>query len=86
MKSMTEFTNEQLKVMSKESTPRGKAARQELERRADKEPSKKVDTAKQEVVESSTENVEVTEEVIEEAPAKKPTRSRKVRKQTTKED
>ena len=48
--NMTTFTDKQLEVMAKESTPRGIAAKKELDRRKGKQPETK---AKESVTENS---------------------------------
>lgn len=61
MKNMTEFTEAVLEVMAKESSPRGRKARMELERR------KKVFTG--EVSKKVQESVDVVEKDVQESVA-----------------
>jgi len=81
MKNMTEFTEAQLEVMSKEKSPRGRKARLELERRkkmfnGEKVPSEKTQKALDEIRETVYELIKDTEE--------KPKPKRTRRKPTTK--
>ena len=88
MKSLVDFTNEQLEIMSKESSPRGKNARYEIERRKSQHPldksSKQLDTGAKEpsdgaedVLQTTGDNAPPSEENNTESSTEAPKRSRK---------
>ena len=69
MKSLVDFTNEQLEIMSKESSPRGKNARYEIERRKSQHPldksSKQLDTGAKESSDGAKEPSDGAEDVLQ---------------------
>lgn len=78
MKNMTEFTEAQLEVMSKEKSPRGRKARMELERR------KKMfngEVAPKQVQENVVPAEDVVQESVEESKPK-PVRRKRTTKKT----
>ena len=77
MKSLVDFTNEQLEIMSKESSPRGKNARYEIERRKSQHPLDQSDSVPQPPEKALTEDPVQDAETSVQAP-------KRTRKRTSK--
>ena len=79
MKSLVNFTNEQLEIMAKEASPRGKNARYEIERRKSQHPldksSEQLDTVPENDVQQLDNGTETSTEAPK--PSRKTTRKRK---------
>ena len=81
MKNMTEFTEAQLEVMSKEKSPRGRKARMELERRK-KMFNGEIQTKK---VQESVQTEDIVAQEIANAPKPKRTRRKPAAKKSGEE-
>ena len=75
MKSLVDFTNEQLEIMSKEASPRGKNARYEIERRKSQHPLDKSSEQLDIIPENDVQQLDNGTEAPK--PSRKTTRKRK---------